>query len=135
MTLARGERLRLEHELAEAEQALTALALAARRKSRWRVGVAEVERARLLVSLERYSEGVAACDEILGHFGASQEGPIQVLLVAALHYKRHALQALGDRAGARACCREVVDRFATRPEVILQEEVAAARAELAAPEA
>lgn len=129
MSLGDQQRHRLELALQAAEDTLARLATASHRKSRWRVAATELDQARLLVELERFDEGLRCCDAVLAHFGASQDGPTQVLLAAALRYKRVALHRLGEHAAALDVCDEVVRRFGQHPDAILQEEVAAAMAE------
>lgn len=129
MSLTDQERRRLELALAATEDTLARLATASHRKSRWRVAATELDQARLLVELGRFDDGLRCCDAVLAHFGASQDAPTQVLLAAALRYKRVALHRLGRHRAARDVCDDVVRRFGGHPEAVLQEEVAAAMAE------
>jgi ribosomal protein S18 acetylase RimI-like enzyme len=127
-----GERRRLERSLAVAEASLMKLATATQHKSRWRVATATFARAEALVRLGRHSDGLAACEQIIAHYGEAPDAPTQVLVAGALVYRGAALGGLGDPAADLAADREVIRRFPAPADPALAELVAAARGRMGA---
>lgn len=124
-----GARRRAERSLAVSEAALVRYARATHRKSRWRIGTALFAKAAALVDLGRFDEGIAACDELVSHYGHAADTPTQVLTAAALRYRRKALKELGETRALIWTCDEVVRRFGAATDPVLRQEVAAAISE------